>query len=135
MSHLETLIAEYYGWNNYLVHIEPLIDAHSWNLRQDRFAKKFGAARKYIFSEIFTWLDQKTKIEQIAVLISHPKGRDSLAGGTLISIDEFVSKVRREVAERGVVARNAIPEQYPLLRTIQLVENGYYKTIPAGAAQ
>tara|TARA_R110001606_G_C15372631_1_gene649686 strand:+ start:2084 stop:2566 length:483 start_codon:yes stop_codon:yes gene_type:complete len=113
----------------HLVHIEPSIDAHSWSVREQRFAKKFTAARKYIFSEIFTWLDSSMEVEQIAVLVSHPKGRDELAGAKIISIDEIMAKIRREVMECGILSKNAIPEQYPNLRTMQLSHNGYYKAL------
>lgn len=113
----------------HLVHIEPSIDAHSWHVREQRFAKKFNAARKYIFSEIFTWLDSSMEVEQIAVLVSHPKGRDKLAGAKIISIDELMVEMRREILACGIVAKNAIPEQYPNLRTMQLSHNGYYKAL------
>ena len=113
----------------HLVHLEPSIDAHSWAIREQRFRKKFKAAKKYIFSEIFTWPDQKTKIEQIAILVSHPKGRDSLAGAKLISIDELMLEIKQNIRKCGITAKNAIPEQYPLLRTLQLAENGYYHSL------
>lgn len=113
----------------HLIHIEPSIDAHAWPTREARFTKKFSSARKYIFSEVFTWLDTSTEIEQVAVLVSHPKGRDMLAGGRIISIDELMTEIREKVAVCGVVAKNAIPEQYPLLRTLQLSHNGYFKTL------
>lgn len=116
-------------YTGHLVHLEPSIDAHSWAKREERFTKKFGAARKYIFSEVFTWLDPSTEIEQVAVLISHPKGRDELAGAKIVSIDELAAEIREQVVECGIVAKNAIPEQYPLLRTLQLSHNGYYKTL------
>jgi hypothetical protein len=51
------------------------------------------------------------------------------AGGKTRSIDELVAEIRAEVAIRGVVAKNAIPEQYLLLRTIQLTQRGYYKAL------
>jgi len=110
----------------HLIHLEPSIDAHSWNTRETRFSKKFKAGQKYIFSEIFTWLDPKTPIEKVAILISHPKNRDYIGGAKIKSIDEFVSEIRSKVSECGIVAKNAIPEQYPLLRTLQLSHNGYY---------
>ena len=114
---------------DHLIHLEPSIDAHSWAKREERFSKKFNAARKYIFSEVFTWLDSNMEIEQVAVLISHPKGRDELAGAKIVSIDELVAEIRQKVIECGIVAKNAIPEQYPHLRTLQLSHNGYYKML------
>ena len=114
---------------DHLIHLEPSIDAQSWATREERFTKKFTAARKYIFSEVFTWLDSSMEVEQVAVLISHPKGRDSLAGGKIISIDELLAEIREKVISCGIVAKNAIPEQYLLLRTLQLSHNGYYKAL------
>ena len=113
----------------HLLHLEPSIDANSWQKREKRFIKKFEAGRKYILKDVFTWLDKDTTVEQIAILITHPKGRDSLAGGKIRSIDEFVAEVRGEVEHQGVMAKNAIPEQYPLLRTIQLSHKGYHKAL------
>ncbi len=115
--------------SGHLIHLEPSIDAHSWSTREKRFEKKFKAAKKHIFTEVFTWLDRKTKIEQIAVLVSHPQGRDLLAGEKIISIDELLLEIKQNIRKCGIIAKNAIPEQYPLLRTIQLSENGYYKSL------
>ncbi|MCP4551324.1 MAG: hypothetical protein GY834_04645 [Bacteroidetes bacterium] len=113
----------------HLIHLEPSIDAHSWATREERFTKKFNSARKYILSEVFAWLDSNIEIEQVAVLISHPKGRDLLAGAKIVSIDELLAEIREKVIACGIAAKNAIPEQYPLLRTLQLSHNGYRKAL------
>ncbi len=126
---MELDVIAYHPHTGHLVHIEPSVDGDSWETREGRFEKKFKAGRKYIFAEVLTWLDHKTPIEQIAVLVSHPKGRDVVAGGAIKSIDEFMSEVRAEVLARGAAASNAIPEQYPLLRTLQLSHSGYYRPI------
>ncbi len=126
---MELDVIAYDPHSKHLIHVEPSIDAHSWEMREKRFTKKFKAAKKYIFSDVFTWLDKTTPIEQVAILIVHPKNRDKLAGGRIKSIDEFLAEVRDAVSEQGLVAKNAIPEQYPLLRTLQLSHNGYYKVI------
>ncbi len=126
---MELDVIAYHPHSGHLIHLEPSVDAHSWEKREQRFAKKFGAAEKYIFSEVFTWLGPNTPVESVAVLISHPKGRDDLAGAKIISIDELVAKIRKDVVECGIVAKNAIPEQYPLLRTMQMSHNGYHKVM------
>lgn len=108
-----------------LVHYEPSVDAHSWDVREKRYEKKFSAARKYIFSDIFSWLPKDTPLRQLAIFPAHPKNRNNIAGGAVQSIDEFVSDVRREVLECGAASKNAIPETYPLLRMIQLTICGY----------
>ena len=112
-----------------LVHYEPSLDAHTWEMREKRFAKKFAAAQKYVFSEVFGWLPSRTPVRHIAVLPSHPKGRDALGDATLQSIDEFMSEVRNAIAKCGPARSSAISEIYPLLRTIQLALNGYHKVV------
>ena len=126
---MELDIVAYNPHSKHLVHLEPSVDAHAWKTREQRFLKKFSLGIKYIFTEVFTWLDPKTPVEQIAVLVSHPKGRDTLACGKIVSIDEFIFEIKQKIKDRGIAAKSAIPEQYPLLRTIQLVENGYYKSL------
>jgi len=155
MNHLEKLISQYYEWQGYivrsnvrvgrlthggwegeldivayhpetkrLIHIEPSLDAHSWAKREDRFKKKFTAGKKYIPTEVFPWVGKNTNIEKIAILIT--SSREELAGGTVISIDDLVAKIKKKVQEQGVMAKNAIPEELDLIPTIQYAVSGYY---------
>lgn len=126
---MEVDIVGYHPKSGSLVHYEPSIDALSWDKREARYKKKFAAGRKYIFTDIFAWLRPSTPLKQIAVFITHPKGRDTIAGGAIISVDEFMAEVRAKVVASGPTARNAVPEQYPLLRTVQLSHVGYYRAI------
>ena len=126
---MELDVVAYDPHGKHLIHLEPSIDAHSWATREQRFLKKFGAGEKYIFADVFTWLGIDTPIDRVAILISHPKGRNSVAGARIQSIDELASEIRSKISSRGIMAKNAIPEQYPLLRTIQLLLCGYYKVM------
>ena len=159
MSHLEDLLCEYYEWQGYivrrnvkvgrlahggwegeldivayhpktrdLVHLEPSIDSLPWSERQGRFARKFKVGTKYI-REVLPWLDSRAALRQMAVLVSRGNGRDQIGGGEVRTIDEFVKEIRGRVLEQGKMAKAAIPEQFTLLRTIQLVESGYYKRL------
>ncbi len=112
-----------------LVHYEPSVDAHTWETRETRYAKKFAAARKLIFAEVFSWLPPETTLRQIAVFPSHPKNRDCIAGGAIISIDEFIAEVRAKVMARGAARSAAISENYPLLRVLQLSHCGYHRAL------
>jgi len=114
-----------------IVHYEPSIDADTWAVRETRCQKKFERARQYMFTEVFHWLPATTHIEQIAVFYNHPRGRDSIAGARIMSIDELVSEIRAKITACGPMISNAIPEQYPLLRTIQMSHVGYCKAISA----
>ena len=40
-----------------------------------------------------------------------------------------MKEIQAKVIEKGIMAENAIPEQYPLLRTMQLITKGYYKKL------
>jgi hypothetical protein len=42
-------IVAYHPQTKHLVHIEPSIDAHSWDKREKRFEKKFSFGREYIY--------------------------------------------------------------------------------------
>lgn len=126
---MELDIVAYHPHLGHLMHAEPSLDADTWAVRERRFLKKFAAGQKYIFQEVFTWLDRTMPIDQVAILVSHPRGRDTLAGCRLQSVDEFVAEVRGEVLTCGVASRSAIPEQYPLLRTMQLSHSGYHRVV------
>ena len=112
-----------------LVHYEPSIDALGWARREERYMKKFEAAKKYMFTELFTWLPSTTQIEQVAIFYDHPRGRDFIAGAKIMSIDELVAEIRTKVVACGPMISNAISESYPLLRTIQMSHVGYYRAI------
>ena len=158
MNHLEELIRQYYEWRGYvvrsnvkvgrlthggwsgeldivayhpqtehLIHLEPSIDANSWDIREKRFKKQFAAGREYIGSEVFPWVAKSTPVEQVAVLIT--SSRTALAGGRVWSIDELIKEIRNIVIDTGVMAKSAIPEEYDLLRTIQMTVCGYYKVV------
>jgi hypothetical protein len=117
-----------------IIHYEPSLDALTWDKREVRYKKKFELARKYMFSEVFHWLPSSTHIEQIAVFYNHPRGRDKIAGATIQSIDELMTEIRAAVTACGPMIRNAIPEQYPLLRTLQMSHAGYSRAIAATVA-
>jgi hypothetical protein len=128
---MELDVVAYQPIENRILHVEPSLDADSWEKRERRFIKKFEAGRKYIFSELFPWLPVETPLQQRAILISAAATRRTLAGAEVVTVDEFMAEVRETVRSRGVASRAAIPEQYPMLRAIQLTVSGYYRVVPA----
>jgi hypothetical protein len=126
---MELDVVGYHPQRNKITHYEPSIDALGWTERAARYEKKFQLARKYMFTEVFSWLDPSTQVEQIAVFYDHPKGRDTIAGGKIMSIDELVAEIRAKVISCGPMISNAIPQLYPLLRTIQMSHVGYSRAI------
>lgn len=126
---MELDVIGYHPHTSDLVHYEPSVDAHTWDTREARYAKKFAAARSLVLSEVFSWLPPGTPMRQIAVFPSHPKGRDHIAGGQIQSIDELVAEIRTAVVKRGIASRSAISETYPLLRILQLSHCGYNRAL------
>ncbi len=159
MARLEDLIAEHLDWQGYVVkqninvgkrakggwdmeldiiayrhadhsllHMEPSLDADPWAKREKRFAKKFDAGRRLIFTEVFPWLEPTTPIQQVAILPSRGQ-RDTLVGAKLVTVDEYVATIRAAIAEGPPARRGAVPEQYPLLRTVQFLVKGYQRAL------
>lgn len=149
MNHLEQLVAEWYEYRGYfvrrnvqvgrrtkggydceldvvafhpesqhLVHVEPSMDANTWAVREARYANKFLAGRTHI-PTIFKGVILPTEIEQIALLgFASNANIKSLAGGRIKTTAEFFAEIVAGLSDKRV-ASAAVPEQYPLLRTIQ----------------
>jgi hypothetical protein len=149
MNHLEQLVAEWYEFRGYfvrrnvqvgkrlmggyeceldvvafdpkekhLVHIEPSMDAHTWAKREARFTKKFEAGRKYI-PTLFDGMVLPQEIHQIALLgFASNANVKVLGGGQIMTTSELFQKIVEHLAAKRI-AKAAVPEQYPLLRTIQ----------------
>lgn len=149
MNHLEQLVGEWYEYGGYfvrrnvlvgkrskggyeceldvvafhpsarhLVHVEPSLDTASWEERERRFAKKFEAGRKYI-PEILSGVDIPEEIHQIALFaFASNSNVKELAGGRVATTSEFYGEIVAELRGQRV-AKQAVPEQFPLLRTIQ----------------
>jgi len=156
-NHLEDLICQYYEWKGWTVrrnvkvgrlghggyegeldvvaydhktrtvrHYEPSTDATSWERRDVIYKRKFETGKKHIPS-VFPWLPPDFPLEQFAVFFNVPEKRRKFHGGTAIGIDDLVGMICRDIKVLGRVGKNAIPEQYDLLRMAQLVICGYYR--------
>ncbi|HXD32676.1 MAG TPA: hypothetical protein VN643_16255 [Pyrinomonadaceae bacterium] len=101
-----------------LLHIEPSLDSDSWERREERYQKKFEAGRRYI-PALFTGLEIPKEPDQIALFVYGARGqRTGLAGGKIVLIREFMNEILSTLRGRRVAAA-AIPEEFPLLRTLQ----------------
>jgi hypothetical protein len=116
-------VVAFHPETKHLVHIEPTMDGDSWEKREQRYAKKFEAGRKYI-PELFRGTDLPEQPHQI-MLIGYgrnTKGR-TCAGGSVTTIGELLQMICTTLKSRRV-ATEAVPESFPLLRGIQfLIEN------------
>lgn len=111
-------VVAFHPVKKHLVHIEPSMDAHNWEKREERFTKKFAAGRRYI-PELFTGLDIPKDVEQIALFgFGGRGGRSTIGGGNVELVSEFMKRVAAALPQASI-ARAAVPEGFPLLRTMQ----------------
>ncbi len=106
---------------NHVVHVEPCMDCLNWKEREQHFRLKFEAGRKYLH-RMFGF-EPRTSIEQVA-LIALAEGLDphrrTVAGGRIVRLPELLAEIVAKLSTFSV-ASYLIPEQWPLLRTLQLV--------------
>jgi hypothetical protein len=154
-NHLEDLVAEWYEFNGYfvrrniqvgkrsqggydceldvvafhpvlrkLVHIEPSLDADSWEIRERRYRRKFELGRNHI-PTLFAGIELPDSIEQIAIFVFGGTSlRTTIADGTILRFSDFMQNIFAFVRNRPL--NNAmIPEQYPLLRTLQFAARSW----------
>jgi hypothetical protein len=104
----------------HLAHVEPSMDAESWQTRERRFRRKFEAGRKHI-PALFPGFELPAEIEQIAVLafaskVNHP----TLGGGKVLLVSDLMREILEDLGDKKI-AENAVPEHHALLRTLQFV--------------
>jgi hypothetical protein len=127
---MELDVVAYCPTRDHIVHYEPSLDANPWSVREERFSKKFAAAREHLLDiPQFAFLSESDvqRMEQIAVFPNVTAARRDFLGCRAIGVDDLMSEILTFVSERGKGSRFAFPEQYPLLRTLQMVVCGYYK--------
>ncbi|MBK7727743.1 MAG: hypothetical protein IPJ33_04335 [Gammaproteobacteria bacterium] len=114
----ELEVVAFHPTQHHLVHIEPSMDAHTWLKREHRYEKKFEAGRKYI-PALFEGMILPNEIEQIALLgFASNANVKTLAGGRVMTTANLFAEIVENIIAKKV-AKAAVPEQFPLLRTIQ----------------
>jgi len=102
---------------NTLVHLEASSDADNWDLRREKFAKKFRKVEDCYKSIV--GFDFK-KIKKIAV-VSFGRSRKSLDLGSdveVLQIPKLMHQIKDEVRKLDPRS-SAMSEEFPLLRAIQ----------------
>jgi hypothetical protein len=101
-----------------IVHIEPLLGAEPWGKRKLRYAKKFAAGKRYI-PKILQGIYQNQPIDQIAIFaLGKNTNHAEIGGGRVVNAESIVNEIVGEIRTRKL-ATDGIPEEFPLLRTIQ----------------
>lgn len=113
-----------------VVHIEPSMDAHSWEVREKRFKKKFDAGRKHL-ADLTGELCAGAEIEQVALIaLGSRTNHPTLGGGRVKTLAEFMAQILAEMKERSGEDLS-VPQQYPILRTLQFVAENRRAVITA----
>src|SRR5258708_25038910 len=111
-------IVAFHPGTKHLVQIEPSTDSDSIEKREKRYARKFEAGRKYI-PILFAGFNLPSEIEQIGLFIYGGR-RESIAGGKMLLVSQLVPEIVAYLKDYHINSR-AVPESFPLLRTLQLV--------------
>jgi len=112
-------VVAYHPTKHHLVQIEPSLAIFDWEEQESHFRLKFDAGQKYLHR--FFGGEPSPGLEQIAlVLFMDVEHRDTVAGGRVVHVRELLAEIFQALVSFGI-SSYLIPEQWPLLRTLQLV--------------
>lgn len=112
-------VVAFHPKTRHLVHVEPSTDASSMKERDERYAKKFSAGRKYI-PDLLEGLpiDMRT-IDQYSIVLNGNRDKwPTLGGCRYVLAKEFFMQILRDVKDVRP-ATDAIPESFSHLRLLQ----------------
>lgn len=151
MNHLKSLATEWLDYNGYFVrtgvrvgkrpkggwsgeldvvalhperrhflHVECSSDAWTWGHREAVFKRKFEIGGTH-GRELFSGLDLPAALDQVVLhgFAGAPERHRDLGGGRLVTAQELVAEILGALPPS---AKSAVPEKYPLLRTLQIVK-------------
>jgi hypothetical protein len=114
-------VVAFHPQTKHLVHIEPSTDASSWVERERRYKKKFESGRKHIPALFEGMLPEPLDIEQIALLVFSPlRSERDLAQGRTVHVRTLLRDIIARLAKTTML-KGQVPEQFPILRTLQFV--------------
>jgi hypothetical protein len=103
-----------------LVHIETTMGADSWEERKSRFQSKFDTGERYIHT-IFKGIALPEHHEKIVVLgFGGTAKHTHVGGGRIIHLKDLVADILKDLKAKPL-ASAAVPEGFPILRTLQVV--------------
>ena len=111
-------VVAFHPLRRHLVHLEPSFDLLSWEERERHFAPKFAAGRKYLHRLFGT--GEQVHLEQIALIVADEETPRTIAGARLLRLSDFMAAML-EALSTFDMAEAVVPEQWPLIRTLQFV--------------
>ena len=102
-----------------ILHFETSTDASTWSRREERYAKKFEAGRRYIPKLLSLDSADGYTFEQVALFVfASATNVKTVGGGRIVPINDFIREIKLDLATKKV-ASAAVPEQFALVRAIQ----------------
>jgi hypothetical protein len=113
---------------NNLLHVETSTDADSWANRERRFKKKFASGDKYI-KELFDGLTLPEQFKKKAIFaFGSDKNHKTVGGGEVVLAENFILEILQDLKSKSFASK-AVPEKYPILRTLQMITEHRKKVI------
>ncbi len=112
-------VVAFHPTKRHVVHIEPGYDLLDWQHEEQHFQGKFDAGRKYLHRMF--GVEPRLHIDQIALIASHEgPHHHTIAGGKVLLLSEFLAEILQTLSSFDA-SESIVPEQWPLVRTLQLV--------------
>jgi len=111
-------VVAFHPLRRHLVHLEPSFDLLTWQERERHFEPKFAAGRKYLH-RLFG-AEEQVHLEQIALIVADEEAPRAIAGARLLRLSDFIASML-EALSTFDMAEAVVPEQWPLIRTLQFV--------------
>jgi hypothetical protein len=113
-------IVGFHPRERHLLHVEPSMDAMSWEQREQRFRKKFEAGKQYIH-QLFDGLDLPDEIDHRAVFVfASTKTHQTIGGGRVVHVSEVLQEIFGQLKSKSLFT-STIPEHLAILRSFQFV--------------
>ncbi len=105
----------------HFLHVECSVDANTWEDREKTFERKFIMGLKHA-RELFSGMELPTALDQVVVhgYASAADQHRELGGGRLVTSQELTAEIITGIP--ATTWTNAVPEKYPLLRTLQFAK-------------
>jgi len=111
-------VVAFHPIRRHLVHLEPSFDLLSWPEREQHFEPKFAAGRKYLHRMFGT--EAQVHLEQIALVVADEERPRMVAGARVLRLADFMATMFEALCAFEM-AEAVVPDQWPLVRTLQFV--------------
>ena len=121
-------VVAFHPTRRHVVHIEPSYDLLNWREKEQHFQSKFDAGKKYLH-RMFGG-EPPLHVEQAALILeSGGTHAHTIGGGKIVLLCDFLAEILQRLSGFGM-STSTVPEQWPLIRTLQLVVNYRHRIAP-----